>query len=185
MKIVFYKELLSDKDLSPNEKIIYSFLIYKSITIIDGAFTADGTELDTYTILGELDYDPYITMYEVSYRRIGQILNISPRSVMYALNRLDELNYINKYAKTIFVTPDIFKNGYFPLLVESKIKGELLIFYSYIKNKSRKYGSCIDTFKYKLAEELHTTKIAITNLLNRLYSFGLAKRLPNGKLQIN
>ena len=62
---------------------------------------------------------------------------------------------------------------------------EKLIFYSYLLDKSKKYGYCIDTFKYKLAEELDKTKVSITKLLNRLYEKGFAERLKDGKLKIN
>ena len=77
------------------------------------------------------------------------------------------------------------EHGYFELIKNEHLKGDLLIFYSYLLDKSKRYGYCIDPYTYKLAEETGKTETAITKLLNRLYRLGLAERLENGKLKIN
>nr|DAW10738.1 MAG TPA: hypothetical protein [Caudoviricetes sp.] len=185
MKMMFYQELLSEMEYTPNEKIIYSFLIYKSITLIDCAFTSDGTELDYNEIVNTLEWDNVVTMYSISQRKLANALGIANKSVFNALKTLDYYSDINLKQSLIKIQPKIIKGKFFPLLLESGLKGELLIFYSYLKHKSEYFGGTIDTFKYKLAEEFHTTKIAVTNMLNRLYRKGFAERLENGKLKIN
>lgn len=185
MKMMFYQDLLSEMEYTPNEKIIYSFLICKSITLIDCAFTSDGTELDYNEIVNTLEWDNVVTMYSISQRKLANTLGIANKSVFNALKTLDYYSAINLKQSLIKIQPKIIKGKFFPLLLESGLKGELLIFYSYLKHKSEYFGGTIDTFKYKLAEEFHTTKIAVTNMLNRLYRKGFAERLDNGKLKIN
>lgn len=185
MKIMFYQELLSETVYTPNEKIIYSFLIYKSIPLIDCAFTSDGTELDYDEIISTLEWDNVISVYSISQRRLADVLGIANKSVFNALKKLDFYGDLNLKEGLIKVNAKILQGKFFPLLIESGLKGELLIFYSFLKNKCEYFGGAIDTFKYKLAEEFHTTKIAVTNMLNRLYRKGFAVRLENGKLKIN
>lgn len=176
MKTMFYHGLLAETVYTPTEKIIYSFLVYKSIPLIDGAFTSDGTELDYPLIIESLENDEFISMYDISQRKLANALNISAKSVYSSLEALHFYEDINKKDNTIRVTKRILEGGYFPLLIDSGLKAELLIFYSYLKNKCEYFGGSIDTFKYK---------IAVTNMLNRLYRKGLAERLPNGRLKIN
>lgn len=185
MKLMFYKELLSEKVYTPTEKIVYSFLIYKSIPLIDGAFISDGTESDCDLICESLENDENVAIYEISQRRLADILGISAKSVYNALESLYFYGDIDKNEKTIRISKRLFVGKHFPLLIDSGLKSELLIFYSYLKNKNEYFGGVIDTFKYKLAEDFCTTKIAVTNMLNRLYRKGFAKRLENGKLKIN
>lgn len=185
MKFMFYQELLDETSYTPNEKIIYSFLIYKSIPLIDCAFTSDGTELDYNEILSTLEWDNVVAMYSISQRRLADVLGVANKSVFNALKTLTYYGDINQEEGLIRINPKVIQGKYFPLLTESGLKGELLIFYSYLRNKSEYFGGVIDTFKYKIAEEFRTTKIAVTNMLNRLYRKGFAERLENGKLKIN
>lgn len=176
--IPFYKELLYDNSLTPNERIVYSYLIYKSISHIGCAFNQDGIDMDVIT--DTLETERYITMYKISYRKLADELCMSPRSVIDILHDFKFYGIID--GDDIHIPSAIVNGGYFPLCLRKELNGKLLIFYSYIKNKSEKFGGQIDTFKWKLAEELKTTKIAITNMLNRLYKLKLAKRLSNGNL---
>lgn len=150
---VIYFDILTDKNLTPNSKIVLSDFIYAS---------TNNTK--------------------ITYRRRSKLLGISLKSYELCVSQLRSLGYLTEKNDLLF---NIKNLRYFPLLVDSGLKGELLIFYSYLKNKSEYFGGTIDTFKYKLAEEFHTTKIAVTNMLNRLYRKGFAERLENGKLKIN
>ena len=182
--VILYKSLLKAGDLlTPNDKIVYSYLIFKSIPLIDSAFSKDGSELDVESINDALDVDGWIELKKISYRKLAEQLSISPRCVISSLQKLKSLNLITDDE---IRAKDVMKDGYFELYKPRKeLRNELLIFYSYLKNKAIYFGGMIDTFKYKLAEDYGTTKIGITNLLNRLYKLGLAERLPNGKLKVN
>ena len=183
MKKVFYKSLLRGAlHLTPTERIVYSFLVSKSITYIDEVFDKDGLCLNMSDLDDILSTDNYIDLYHISSKRLSNELNISPRNLFYSLKRLRENNYIKD--NSIYVNKELIESGYFLLSDDKRLSGELLIFYSYLKHKAERYGGYIDTFRYKLAEEIGSTKIAVTKLLNRLYKLSLAKRLENNKLMI-
>lgn len=184
MKNMFYHELLDETSYTSNERIIYSFLIYKSIPMIDCAFTSDGAELDYNEVISSLESNNVVSMYRISQRKLADVLGIANKSVFNALKSLSFHNDINLKEGLIRINPKIVQGKRFPLIIESGLKGELLIFYSYLKNKSEYFGGVIDTFKYKIAEEFRTTKIAVTNMLNRLYRKGFAERTENNKLLI-
>ena len=110
------------------------------------------------------------------------VLHQTRKTVIEGLKHLKELNLIGD--NWIFLKKELVCGGYFELTRLDILKGELLIFYSFLKDKSARYGYCIDTFKAKIGEQIGKSKIAVTKLLNRLYDIGLAKRLDNGKLLI-
>lgn len=118
----------------------------------------------------------------ISQRKHSKELNISLKSYSLCLSTLRDKGYIDEENSVLFNLSTI---RYFPLLIDSGLKAELLIFYSYLKHKCDHFGGSIDTFKYKIAQDFCTTKIAVTNMLNRLYRKGFAERLPNGRLKIN
>ena len=182
MKIVFYRTLLKGaKGLTPSEKILYSFLVAKSITRIDCAFETRGMELCLENITEEMqDSNNYIALCELNHCKIAKELHQTRRTIIDGLRHLEELGYIHN--DRIFANERLIAHGYFELVHAEILKGELLIFYSYLLNKSEKYKYCIDTYKAAIGQQLGKTKVAITKLLNRLYEVGLAERLDNGKL---
>lgn len=184
MKIVFYKKLLDVNNyMTPSEKILYSFLVSKSVTRLDCIFNTGGCEIEFDNLCMYLDENSnMIDLCEINHSRIAKELNQTRKTVIDGIKHLEELNIISN--DCIFVTKELVCGGYFELLRLDTLKGELLIFYSFLRDKSAKYGYCIDTYKSKMGEYLGKSQIAITKLLNRLYAIGLAKRLDNGKLLI-
>lgn len=155
---VFYRYLLTFNELTPNEKIILSYLTRRSF---------------------------YSQNQPIDKTKIAKKLGLTRQNVTTSIKKLQVLGFCDDngtiYNKTM---ENIVEHGYFELVGQEKLKGELLIFYSYLLQKSKRYRYCIDTYKCKLAEELGKTTTAITKLLNRLYKLDLAKRLDNGKLKI-
>lgn len=144
-KLVFFRNLLKEERLTPDGKIIFSFVL---------------------------------THEKTSNKRLSEILNINRKTVISSIKKIEELRLIEQKEY-------IFSGGYFELTKMKALNGELLIFYSFLKDKSAKYGYCIDTYKSKIGEQIGKTKIAITKYINRLSRIGLVKRLENGKLKIN
>lgn len=188
MKIAFYRTLLvRAKNITPSEKIIYSFLVAKSIERLDEVFTSDGVEINLDVLSDYIvDWKHYIPMTGINHSKIARELNMSLPTIINGIKNLKQKGYIysNVEYDCIFVNKELLEHGYFELEHSDILCGELLIFYSYLRDKSKKYGYCIDTFKSKLAYDLQKTKVAITKMLNRLYAISLAERLPNGKLLI-
>ena len=169
--------------MSPNEKIIYSFLVSKSITRYEDAFDFDGTCLRMEDLESQLDENGnFCNMCEITKTMISQELNMTRKTVIDVMWSLSCSGYI--VGNKIYVLPRLLDGGYFELRNAGKIKGELLIFYSFLYDKARKYDFVIDTYKSKIAEQFGKSTVAVTKLLNRLYSVGLAKRIKDNKLLI-
>ena len=72
----------------------------------------------------------------------------------------------------------------FQLDLNTGLTGELLIFYSYLKDVSKTYNGEINTRKFVIEERMNTTKIAVKKLLLKLYARGLAEKIEKYKLTI-
>lgn len=186
MKVIYYRALIKGTNkLTPDEKILYSFLVSKSITDCNDLFNSDGLTINKDALY---DCDDYIELKEMNNSKISRELGITRQSIINAKQKLLDNYYIifGKHGNAkIFAPQRLFVHGYFELQGIGKLRGDLLVFYSYLLDKSKKYNYCIDTFKYRLAEDLGKTKVSITKLLNRLYEKGYAERLKDGRLKIN
>jgi len=197
MKIVYYRTLLKKaKNITPDERILYSFLVSKSITEYHEVFDKDGCTVNQDALSELLNQKSRIEVRKINNTQIAKELGITRRSVINATHSLIEKRFISLDCygeKCVFISKELFEQGYFELIKKEKLKGELLIFYSYLIDKSKRYcyckkkecDYCLDTHRYKLAEEFGTTEDAIKKHLQRLYRLGLAERLENGKLKIN
>lgn len=184
MKVVFYRALLDRaKNITPSEKILYSFLVAKSIARLDCIFVVDGVAIDFDMLYSYIeDNANRIDICDLNHSKIARELHQTRKTIIDGLRHLKELGYIGD--NWIFLDKRIVQGGYFELKHHDLLKGELLIFYSFLLSMSEKYDHCIDTYKAKIGEYIGKEKVAITKLLNRLYKAGLAERLANGKLLI-
>lgn len=184
MKVVFYRTLLKKaRNITPTEKIIYSFLVSKSITRMDCVFESDGDKINLEELIFQIKENNYhCDICDVNHSKLATELHMTRTTIINGMKHLRELGYIGD--DWVYINIELIKHGYFVLEKGERLTGELLIFYSYLCDKSANYDYIIDTFKNKLALELNKSKIAITKLLNRLYEKKLAKRLSDGKLQI-
>lgn len=163
-------------------------MVSKSVSSIEQIFDVDGKTLNQ-DVLDDYfsEFGNWFVMCKLNHSKISRELCVTRKTIIGGLNKLEELGYI-KYDYSgdweIYISRELLRNGYFELCNNDFLKGELLIFYSYLVNKSEKYGYCIDTFKSKIADDFGKTKVSITKLLNRLYKRGFAERLDNGKLLI-
>lgn len=183
MKVVFYKTLLTRaKDLTPTERIIYSFLVSKSITLLDCMFDTDGDCLNIDDLYDCVSETHWIDLYSISIRKLATVLNITQPTVINGIRKLKELNYIDD--NMIYVNKELLINGYFELHRCDILTGQVLIFYSYIKYKAQMFGGCIDTFKSQLAKIFDIKIYSVKQYLTKLYQLHLIERLDNGKLRI-
>lgn len=183
MKIIFYKTLLTGaKNLTPTERIIYSFLVSKSITFIPDFFDSDGTCLNIDGVYEYVEDNHWIDLFPISIRKMANELNITQPTVINGMKKLRKLNYIND--EYIFVDKELLINGYFELHRLDLLSGQVLIFYSYIKHKAEMFGNSIDTYRSKLAETLGIKIYSINQYLAKLYKLNLIKRLDNNKLLV-
>lgn len=188
MKIVFYNCLFGDEVFpETNDKIIYSYLVYKSLVAIDGVFQNEENSFDFSVVSDFFDYNSYCAMYGISALKISKVLSMSVNTVksrIPILRRIGLISWDNEYLYVKY-TDDIKKSFYFELLIETKLKGEKLIVYSYLKNKSKNNNNIISTFDKIQAKEFGLSKKHYQKILCELYKAKFIERLPNGILKIN
>lgn len=190
MKVIFYRILLKRaENLTPNEKILYSFLVSKSIAKSGWALNAKSGKFDKQAMSHFFrNFGNYIGMCDINHSKTARELHLSRMSIFNGFRKLEKFGYI-KYDQRggfwrVFVNWELLNGGYFELSRLDEVSGELALFYAYLLSKGERFNYCIDTWKTKMAEDMGITKVAITNLLNRLYKLGLAKRLDDGRLFI-
>lgn len=171
--------------LTANERILYSFLLSKSIARAMGMFDPDGEHINEDD-LGYYIEERGVPLVEMSKERIARELSMSRRSVINAFRKFWEKGIIKDGIgeKILFVSSLIYKCGFFELLMNSRLNGELLIFYSYLVSKGERYGYSIDTFTSKLADDYGKTPNTISQYLKRLKAAGLTRRGADGRLDI-
>ena len=196
MKIIYYKRLIADKfGLTASERIVYSFMLSRAILSIDDIFWSDGETINV-DVLEECTNmnDGYIDLQDDWFdkfskpcciNKISRLTNIAPSAVLYSFRTLDSKRLIRLERKEIYLG-DIWRGGYFELLMDKhkKLRGELLIFYSWIYDNSKIVKHCLNTSVERIAEKFNTNKPAMRDLIHRLHRLGLAERLEDGKLLI-
>lgn len=124
----------------------------------------------------------YIPMRKTPIQKMADDLQVSKRVISYALKKLSECELIEN--DMILVQGGLTAHGYFQLDMSTGLTGELLIFYSYLKDASKTYNGEINTRKFVIEERMNTTKTAVKKLLLRLYALGLAEKIEKYKLTI-
>lgn len=183
MKIIYYRTLLSrGRNITPTERIVYSFLVSKSITQLDEVFQQNGTGIDTALIYDYIDENKWVDMHYISYRNLAKELNITIQTAFVSLQHLKEEDYIRD--DKIYVNRELLEKGYFELHNSDVLTGQVLIFYSYLKDKADKNEGKVNVYKQHLAELFGVKIFSINQYLQKIYSLGIAKRLDDGKLLI-
>lgn len=194
--MVFYREFLKYEWLNANEKIVYSYLIYKSLAECEYAFKGDKGlgEFDFSEVEAEigLDDDGFIACVECSYNTIAKDLCMTRRTAINVVNSLKDRGFIRDWVdedgithKEIKVILDDITKGYYKFYTSEVCNGSLAIFYSYLRSKSEYRKAPLDTWTYKLAEEFHTSQDNVKTMLSRLMKKGLVYRDSNKHLVIN
>lgn len=183
MKIIYYRTLLArGQNITPTERIVYSFLVSKSIMQLDEVFQSDGTYIDISLVYDYLDDSKWVDMFYISMRNLSKELNITLQTAFNSVKRLKEKGYIRN--DKIYVNCELLEKGYFELHKSNVLNGQVLIFYSYLKDKAQNEDNKVSINKNNLAELFGVKVYSINQYLQKLYSVGLAKRLDDGKLLI-
>lgn len=149
---------------------------------LDEVFQSNGTCVDIELIYDYLDDSNWVDMFYISMRNLSKELNITLQTAFNCVKRLKEEGYICD--DKIYVNRMLLEKGYFELDEMNILNGQVLIFYSYLKDKAQNENGEISINKNNLAELFGVKVHSINQYLQKLYSTRLAKRLDDGKLLI-
>ena len=176
--------------LTPNQKIVYSYAISKSIIKIPDLFNKDGDGIDmSYLDFAECDNNVISLDFEVkSWGKLANDLGISRRSMTDIKTSLSSYGFVTD--NRVYFDKDILSSGYFRLICGCGLSKMLLILYSWLYEKSKSFDFTIDTYEWHIAKQFNISLSNIENMVSRLSQKGYVTRLFNsdgsyGKLKIN
>ena len=184
MNVVFYTCLFGNKDLPEiNDKIIYSYLVYKSISEIDGIFDYEGN-FNQKVLAEYFEYYDSLSLYEISPYRISKDLSLSINTVKARLRYLIHSNILD-CDNNIYILPKIKNSTYFKLEMETGLKGNDLVVYSFLLGKADRFHGKITTYNGIQCKELSMSKKNYEKVLCSLSQKGFIYRDKNNTLLIN
>ncbi|SDJ13408.1 hypothetical protein SAMN05192582_11306 [Bacteroides ovatus] len=184
MNTVFYTCLFGNKYLPEiNDKIIYSYLVYKSISEIDGIFDYEGN-FNQETLMEYFNEYNYSTLYEISPYKIAKDLSLSINTVKARLRYLIQSKIID-FNNNIYIFPAIKNSTYFKLEMGTGLKGNDLVVYSFLFGKAERFHGKITTYNGIQCKELGMSKKNYEKVLCSLSQKGFIYRDKNNALLIN
>lgn len=179
---VFFRTLLRRaRNITPTERIIYSFLVSKSIMQNPEVFDKDGAYVNKSALRLMLADGNRVPIYDIGVTQIAKELEISKKTVITSLSNLRCKGYI--IDDMIFVNMDLIDNGYFELQYRKGLSGLTLIFYSFLVDRTH-----IDKYIYltrkQMAGILDVKVKSIDQYLSKLSELGLVERISNSKLKV-
>lgn len=185
--MIFYRYLFNNIEmLTINEKIVYSSLISYSIRLSED-FYPDG-QIDMEYIRLYINSNANATGYGhiplilPAIKEMSRELDIARNTLKKILNRFKEIRLIEN--NTIVCHKDLFDSGYITLPTNLDIKGQLLLFYTFLEYRSRSFGGIIDTYVSRLTELTGFSENCIYNMLYKLHKKEFVERLPDGRLKV-
>ena len=172
--VPFYVKVLTIDSLTPMDKIIYSFLLSRSIMSIDNIFS--GTWNIDKDILSSVirSRNNYIPLNAQFYEDVSRQTSTSIGTVFNTMKKLRDLKFI--IDEDILATEEIVFGGFFPLRTECKLRGLSLILYSFLKYRAQLNGGCLIMTKEKIALAINSTPCEVKKFLHKLYANKLAER---------
>ena len=193
MYYVIYRKLLSDTKwgmMTPNQKIVYSYAISKSIIKITDLFNKDGEGIDISLLDFAEGKNNVISLeFELkNWSKLANDLGISRRSMTDIKTSLSSYGFVTD--NRVYFDKDILSSGYFRLICGCGLSKMLLILYSWLYEKSKSFDFTIDTYEWHIAKQFNISLSNIENMVSRLSQKGYVTRLFNsdgsyGKLKID
>lgn len=172
--------------LSANEGIVYSTLVYKSLSNPE-YFDAEGNfclGMATAYIEDKLAIEgtENIPKSNISLHKLAKEVEMSRDSVRRILASLRQKKLTG--GDFIICPIAMLLENYLTLPNKTYLKGQQLLFYAYLKNRSLPYHGVIDTWASKLADDCNISKRNAYAILHILHEKGFVERLDSGNLMV-
>ena len=113
MKVIFYRTLLTRaKNLTPNEKILYSFLVYKSLCQTDWAFKDGKLDKEALSFYFR-NLGHWVPMCNTSKTKMARNLCITNNPVSTSFSKFEKYGYVKFDGSYwwVFVNWELLSNG--------------------------------------------------------------------------
>lgn len=181
MKRIFYKGLLPKRlGLSASERIVFSCIVYHALANLDDVWDKESGKFDELSVkeYGDtFELPSHFFNYEDKFCfgvTISKRTGVSQPTVSRAIKKLCELGYLD-FEKKLVYHQYIYTNGYFELVENVKLSGELLIFYSWLID-IKGDGHIIFASRDKLASLYHVQMQDVRDYIKRLKELDLVER---------
>ena len=187
--MIYFKYLFHNlKDLSPNEGIVFSELLFHSLVsnpdYRSGEVFSIELAKDEMSRYKELQWVEDVRYYSMDYAKIVKRTEMSFPTVKKIIKSLHDKSLIDNH---ILCPYDLLNEGFIRIPYNTNLKGRELIFYALLVDRAYQHEHTVDTWAYKLAELCGMKKDSegyIYMLINRLKKHNLVERLKDGKLRI-
>lgn len=160
---------------TPTDKIVYNYLLSKSISTCAEIFNKDGGSINMEAVEIYLDSSRNkIDLYLISYRKVAKNLGISLASAYNSIKHLKSIGRVGD--NWIYCNIEIIKGGYFSLRMDltEEINGKLLVFYSWLCDRSK--NGYVDAYRGVMARFFNDKESNIHNMLQRLHGINYISR---------
>lgn len=186
--MVYFKYLFQHmEDLSPNEGLVYSELLFHSLTSNTQYLTGELLYIDAakqaMRNYKDLGWDEDIAYFPMDVKTLIRYTELTFPTVKKVLTSLQEKGYIREgYIKCSL---EILQAGYIKIPYSTNLKGRQLLFYAFLLDRSHGHKGTVDTWAYRFKSLCGIEEGNVYFLINKLKKEGLVERLDNGKLKIN
>lgn len=185
--MVYFKYLfLNMEDLTPNEGLVYSELLFYSLSANQDYkngklvyFDAIEDALETYQQLG---WEESILYFSLDIRELMKRTELTFPTVKKILTSLKTKGYVRD--NYIRCSASLLQEGYLKIPKGTNVKGKQLIFYAYLLDRAKRYKGIIDTWAYRFKELCGIDADDVYFILQCLKKKGLVERLEDGRLKI-
>lgn len=188
--MVYYKHLFKMRDEIPDsDGIVYSYLIYKTLDNPD-FFGRENGKLDIKAVRSFLnssflDGHPESLEFDIdkiNKSKVAKETGLARATVYNIIDRLTKKGIISK--RFISCPMELFDDGYMEIPPDTKLTGQQLVFYAFLKDRARGHHSTVDTWAYRLAELFNTSEDNIGFLLSTLKKAGYIEKTGSKKWRI-
>ena len=175
------------EDLTPDEGLIYSELLFNSLVSNKDYKTGEllyidsaKEELENYQTL---QWQETVTYYPLDVKDLMSKTEMTFPTVKKAISSLKTKGYI--CGGEIKCPLALLQEGYIKIPKNTGAKGRQLVFYGFLLARSRRYKCIIDTWAYRFKKLCGTDADDVYFMIQQLKKKGLVERLDDGRLKIN
>lgn len=178
--MVYFKYLFQHmEDLSPVEGLVYSELLLNSL-LVNPEFKSGAlyckTTVELY-LAENFSWDSAVRYYSMKPKELTEKTELTYPTVRKTVMNLEEKGYIR--GDQIRCPLAILNKGYIKIPYGTGLKGQQLIFYAFLLDRSYRHEHTVDTWAYRFKELCGISEDNVYFIVKQLKAKGLVQREKN------